>query len=334
MRAISTFLLAGALCADTGTALREYESGHLKAAREALRQSPTDGEAGILLALVGAGEGDCAEHQAALQSAWHSGGTAVIRRLAGLAAVQCAIIQEHPESGVPILEELKLAYPHDADVLYLGAKLYMKGWNAQVASMFVRTPASYRVNQLSGEIFETQGNFAEAAAEYAKAIAKNPQAINLHFRRGRVLLLASHEPAVLEQARREFEAELALNADDAAAVYQLGQISEAQGSRTEAAKRFEQALLLRPNFAEALLALGKIRIRDGRATEGIQLLERTAALQPTNETAHYNLMLAYRSAGRAQDAAKEKSTLDQMQKPPGGEFSEFLKKLGEKPVER
>ena len=46
----------------------------------------------------------------------------------------------------------------------------MKGWNTQVADMFSQTPASYRVNQLSGEIFETQGNFTEAAAEYAKAI--------------------------------------------------------------------------------------------------------------------------------------------------------------------
>ena len=75
-----------------------------------------------------------------------------------------------------------------------------------------RTPASYRVNQLSAEIFETQNRFAEAAAEYRKAIQKNPQALNLHFRLGRAILLESHDPEALAAARKEFEAELALNA--------------------------------------------------------------------------------------------------------------------------
>ena len=337
MRGISVFLFAGLLCADTATAVREYTLGHFKAAeaaaQDALKKDSTNTEAIALLAMIRAGEGDCAGQQALLQSSWRGSGEAVIRKLAGLAAVQCAIVQEHPETGVAILEELKRAYPRDADVIYLGAKLYMKGWNTQVADMFAQTAASYRVNQLSGEIFETQGNFTEAAAEYAKAIAKNPHAINLHFRRGRVLLLASHEPAALEQARREFEAELALNADDAAAIYQLGQISDAQGNRAEAAKRFEQAAALRPDFVEVLVTLAKLRMRDHRATEAIQLLERSITLQPANETAHYNLMLAYRSAGRVSDAAKEKSILDKLQKPPGGEFSDFLKKLGEKPVQ-
>jgi len=336
MRAISFFLCAALLSAQTGTALREYGLGHLQAAetaaKQALANKANDSEALALLALIRAGEGDCARQQSALQSTWRGSGDALIRKLAGLAAVQCSITIDIPETGVALLEELKKSYPNDADVLYLGAKLYMKGWNTQVADMFSKAPASYRVNQLSGEIFETQGSFTEAAAEYAKAIAKNPRALNLHFRRGRVLLLASHEPAALEQARKEFEAEVALNAGDAAAIYQMGQISDAQDNRADAVQRFEQAVALRPDFAEALLALGKIRVREHRAPEGIALLERVIALQPTNETAHYNLMLAYKGAGRQADTAKEKALLDQLQKPPGGEFSDFLKKLGEKPV--
>ncbi|MDQ6678689.1 MAG: tetratricopeptide repeat protein [Acidobacteriota bacterium] len=340
MRAIS-FLIAAMLCAESGdafsNALNEYRLGHLKAAeryaQEAMKQSAHNAEAQVLLALVRAGQGDCLRQRTALGSAWRSNGFPELRRLAGLAAVQCAIAQEKPEGGITILEELKQAYPQDADVLYLGAKLYMKGWNTQVADMFAKAPASYRVNQLSGEIFEMQGHFSEAASEYAKAIAKNPQAINLHFRRGRVLLLSSHEPAALEQAQREFEAETALNAEDAAAIYQIGQIREALGDHVNAVKRFEEAESLRPDFPEALLALAKARLRDRRAPEAIALLERTVALQPSNETAHYNLMLAYRTAARPEEAAKEKAILDRLQKPPGGEFSDFLKKLGEKPVQ-
>jgi tetratricopeptide (TPR) repeat protein len=100
----------------------------------------------------------------------------------------------------------------------------MKAWNDVVFRMYQKTPASFRVNQLSGEIFEIQGRFQDAAAEYRKAIRKNPAALNLHFRLGRALLLQSHDPANLREARKEFESELALNPSDAVAEFQVGQI--------------------------------------------------------------------------------------------------------------
>ncbi len=338
MRAISCLLLLR-LCAvaqdPLSIGVEEYRQGHLRAAREhleaALESNPGNTEAQAFLALTRAGAGECDSQFATLQQLWHGTATMPLRRLAGVAALQCALAQGTAEQGVPLLQELQAAYPNDADVLYLGAKLYLKGWNAQVAGMFAKSPASYRVNQLSAEIFETQGNYSEAAAEYGKAIQKNSQAVNLHFRRGRALLLGSHDAATLEAARQEFEAELKINAEDAAAEYQVGQILEVQGDRDGAEKRFEKARALRPDFPEALLAIAKIRARQQRLEAAIALLQRVVALQPDNETAHYNLMLAFRKVGQPDAAAREKETLDRLQRPPSGEFSDFLKKLGEKP---
>jgi hypothetical protein len=42
-------------------------------------------------------------------------------------------------------------------------------------------------------------------------------------------------------------------------------------------------------------------------------------------------MMAYRNAGRTADAQREKAELDKLQKSPEGEFTDFLKRLGEKP---
>ena len=337
MRGISCLLLLRLWAAaqdPLAAGVEEYRAGHLRAATEhleaALRGNPGNVEAQAFLALARAGSGECSSQFPVLQKLWRGTGAPELRRLAGLAALQCALAQGTAEQGVPLLEELKAAYPRDADVLYLGAKLYLKGWNAQVAEMFAKNPSSYRVNQLSAEIFETQGNYTEAAAEYAKAIQKNPRAVNLHYGRGRALLLGSHDAAALDSARQEFEAELALNAEDAAAEYQIGQILEVQGDREGAEKRFENARALRPDFPEALLALAKVRSRQQRYGDAIPLLQRVVALQPGNETAHYNLMLAYRKAGQMEAAAREKDTLDRLQRPPSGEFSDFLKKLGEK----
>ena len=57
-------------------------------------------------------------------------------------------------------------------------------------------------------------------------------------------------------------------------------------------------------------------------------------LQPSNEGAHYALLTAYRNAGDMDKAAAEKAILDRLQKPADGEFSDFLKKLGEKPAKQ
>jgi len=252
------------------------------------------------------------------------------KRLAGLAQAQCLIAAKRFAEAGPIVAQLEKDFPSDPDVLYVSAGYHMKAWNDVIYRMYQNAAASYRVDQLSAEVFETQGKYTEAVAEYRKAIAKNPLAIDLHYRLGRAILQQSHDPAALEQARKEFEAELKLNSADAVAEYQVAQILTAEQNKAEAQKHFERAAELSPDFPEALIAVAKLRSDDKRYPDAIALLERATKVQPRNETAHYNLMLAYRAAGRTADAQREKTELDKLQKPPEGEFSNFLKKLGDK----
>jgi tetratricopeptide (TPR) repeat protein len=252
------------------------------------------------------------------------------KRLDGLSRAQCLIGAKRFAEAGPVVAQLEKDFPTDPDVLYVAAGYHMKAWNDVIYRMYRNAPSSYRVDQLSAEVFETQGKYTEAVAEYRKAIAKNPVAINLHYRLGRALLQQSHDPAALVEARKEFEAELRLNPEDAVAEYQVAQIFTAEQNRPEAGRHFERAAELSPDFPEALIAVAKLRSEDKRYTDAIALLERAVKVQPRNETAHYNLMLAYRSAGRTADAQREKTELDKLQKPPEGEFTNFLKKLGDK----
>jgi tetratricopeptide (TPR) repeat protein len=287
---------------------------------EALTKDAKDEHARTFLALTKAATGHCPEAVTDLSTSFTASTDADLRRLAGLALIDC------------ISTQLQTANAADADVLYQTARLHMKAFNDATYQMFQKTPASYRVNQLSGEIFETQGKYAEAAAEYRKAIEKNPRALNLHFRLGRAILLESHDADALTRAQKEFEAELSLNAEDAAAEFQVGQILTTQGKAAEGLKRYERALALRPDFAEAALAIAKIRLQAKQYAEAIPLLEHTVALQPANEAAHYNLMLAYRNSGQMEKARQEQQELNKLQRPPEGEFTDFLKRLGEKPA--
>ena len=313
--------------------IEEFHRGNYAAAQgtlePALKQNPSNLHARTFLALARAATGGC-DSAANDLTAVYGGQNADLRRLAGLALAQCHMAHNRLDAALPIVLDLEKQFPADADVLYEAAKLHMKAWNDVVFQMFQKTPASYRVNQISADIFEVQGRYGDAVAEYRKAIQKNPAAVNLHFRLARALLMQSHTPELMDQAVKEFEAELKLNPNDAVAEYEIGQILIAENKPQDAAPRFERALALSPDFAEALLAVARMRTDAKRNDEAIQLLERAVRLQPENESAHYNLMLAYRNAGRTEDALREKAVIDKLERPPAGEFTEFLKKLGEK----
>ena len=209
----------------------------------------------------------------------------------------------------------------------------MQAFNNATFAMFQRTPSSYRVHELSADIFEVQNRFDEAVAEYRKAIELNPAAPDLHFRLGRALLLEGHSPELLAQAASEFRTELTLNPEDASCPFQLGQIALVETKTADAKAYFEAALKLAPDFVQALLALGKLESSARNYPRAIELFSRVTQLEPANETAHYALLTAYRDSGQMQKAKDEKATLDKLQKPEEGEFSNFLKKLGEKPAQ-
>jgi tetratricopeptide (TPR) repeat protein len=321
MRAISILLLAAmaALADDALTkGLEAFHTGRYAKARTYFEKS-TDPQGPVFLALVQAATGGCAEAIPRLAEAFTHASDSTLRKLTGEALMSC------------VESNLKSDYPADADVLYQSARAHLRAWNDVVYQMFQKTPASYRVNQMSGEIFEIEGKYREAAAEYRKAIEKNPHAVDLHFRLGRVILIDSQGPEALENARREFEAELALNAGDAAADYEVAQILIAQGKREDGARRLARALELRPDFLEALVAMGRLQLEKKQYPEAIALLNRAVKLQRQSEPAHYSLMMAYRNSGDLEAAKREKAILDQLQKPPEGEFTDFLKRLGEKP---
>ena len=69
--------------------------------------------------------------------------------------------------------------------------------------------------------------------------------------------------AVLAEAQKEFEAELALNPGDAAAEYEVGTILQARQKGADAVPHFERAAALYPRAQSPLLALSQLSRRAG-----------------------------------------------------------------------
>lgn len=325
MRAIKLALLIAATLHASDDGIVAFKEGRYSEALANLKNA-TSARDRAFLGLTQAALGDC---KSALPNLGANYKDPMLQRLTGLAAVKC-----DPVNSLDRMQWLEQRFPNDPDVLYTAAKLHMKAFNDATFAMFQRAPASYRVHELSAEIFEVQNRYKDAVAEYRKAIEMNPSAPDLHYRLGRALLLESHDPAVLDQAANEFKSELRLSPEDGACEFQLGQIAQVEGKTAEAKAHFARAVELSPSFVQALTALGKLSAQEKDYQRAISLLSRATALQPGNETAHYALLTVYRDSGDMEKAKAEKATLDKLQKPPDGEFSEFLKKLGEKQPEQ
>ena len=341
MRAIRTLaiaLLATGLAWPADSArergIQAFSEGRYSVALQQLKtasEDPSDKTAQVFLSLTYAALGDCKNALPALANYSEIADTK-LSKMAGLAAVNCYAATNDSARVFSSLSELQRRFPNDADVLYVAAKQYMKAFNETTMAMFQRTPASYRVHELSAEIFEVENRYSDAVNEYNKAIEENPSAPQLNYQLGRAILLSSHSPEALAQAKQAFLKELAVSPEDAVCEFQLGQIATAEGNAAEAQTRFEKALGLSPDFVDALVALGKNESQQKQYAKAIPLLQRALEKEPSNERAHYALLTAYRNSGQLDKAKEEKAALDRLQKPKDGEFSDFLKRLGEKPA--
>lgn len=324
------FVATGCAQSVTDEGIAAFKEGRYSLALAKLNGAK-DPTGSAFLALAQAATGDCKSALLSM-SAWQ-GQDPAVRRLIGLAQVKCYGTTGDNAHAFALSDQLQKQYPNDADVLYTAAKLHMKAFNDATFAMFQRTPASYRVHELSAEIFETQNRYTEAIAEYRRAIELNSNAPDLHFRLGRAILLQSHDSQALDEAAGEFRSEQKLSPEDSTCEFQLGQIALVKNNYAEAKPHFERALALSPNFVQAQIALAKVHLQEKNYAEAIRLLTGATQAQPTNESAHYSLLTAYRNAGQLDKAKEEKAVLDRLQKTPEGEFSDFLKKLGEKQPE-
>jgi len=161
-RAISILLVVGVLAAQTDPAaegLSRFNAGDYRGAAESFRVALKTADqplARIYLALSRAATGECVGVADQLFSEFNSN-QGDLRRAAGLGFVQCAQAKDNSVAAYPVLEQLRAEFPGQADVLYLAARFHMRAWNDVLYDLYQKAPASYRVNQISGEVFEMQG---------------------------------------------------------------------------------------------------------------------------------------------------------------------------------
>jgi predicted Zn-dependent protease len=224
---------------------------------------------------------------------------------AGIATVRCALSLDQVETAVNALLWLNREFPNDPDVLYVSTHAY-SDLSTHASLRLAQTAASsYQAHELNAESLEMQGKWDDAAAEYRLILEQSAQLPGIHFRIGRLILSKPETPTTAADARKEFEEELKIDPNNAAAEYILGELSAQAQQWDEAIEHFSRTAKLDAGFAEAALGLGSAYVSSGKFVEAILPLEGYVKLQPGNPAGHYQLAIAYSRAGRKDDAKRE-----------------------------
>jgi tetratricopeptide (TPR) repeat protein len=222
---------------------------------------------------------------------------------AAMASARCAMSLDQVETTADTLLLLNREYPHNPEVLYVTVHYFSELANRAEQDLVSSAPGSYQVHKLDAEGLESQEKWDEAAGEYRKILEENPKLPDIHYRLGRILL--SKQPAAVDEAKKEFEAELAIDPANAAAEFMLGDIARQAQLWDEAIAHFSRAMKMDPGFEEAYLGLGMALNASGKYSDAVGPLEAYEKMEAADPAGHYQLSIAYAKLGRKEDAARE-----------------------------
>jgi predicted Zn-dependent protease len=151
---------------------------------------------------------------------------------------------------------------------------------------------------------------AEAESLFAAMVNTYPKEPGVHFLYGTVLL--DRQP---EEGVREIKRELETSPYHVPARLRLAEEYAKEQQMDQALQYSQEAVRFEPENAHAHMILGEVLIAKSDLTGGIQELEAARSEAPETMRIHWDLLKAYTSAGRADDAKREKEEIENLNRP-------------------
>jgi tetratricopeptide (TPR) repeat protein len=147
-----------------------------------------------------------------------------------------------------------------------------------------------------GRVLHAYEFFESAEAAYLNAIQLAPGAVAWRHLLGYLY----QQTGRLDNAEAQFAQALRIQPDDRAAAIRLGQVYLGLNRLREAREQFQA---VEPNFPTlARQGLGEVALRERRFSEAIEHFRAVLARAPQASSIHYSLAMAYRGAGRLDEA--------------------------------
>lgn len=255
-----------------------------------------------------------------------------LERLASLHLERSYFAVQDFDKGVRVLQKLWNSYPNDPDVLYTISRSYSDLSTEALMQLLTKAPESFRVAQATAEALELKGDYARSLDYYRRVLAARPGLPGIHYRMGRMILLAQHGPGAFEKALLEFQEEARIDPSNANCEYMIGIVAQRQERPEAALSHFRRATELDPDFVQAQIAVGRILVGQNQLDAALKPFLRAVEIEPANEAAHFQLATLYRRLNRSQDAARELALYQKLHEQGSQEASRIFDALRGQPL--
>jgi tetratricopeptide (TPR) repeat protein len=169
---------------------------------------------------------------------------------------------------------------------------------------------SAEADMLAGEALDEMRDHAGAIEQFAAAAKVDPKMPNVHFALGYVLWTQNR----LEEAAKEFTAELANTPDHPQALTYLADVDTKLDDMTAAQPLLERAIRSDPRIELAHLDLGIIYASRGYRIEALREMKIAEQQNPNDQNVHWRLARFYKSIGNNEAAKVEFNKTQSVQK--------------------
>jgi tetratricopeptide (TPR) repeat protein len=219
------------------------------------------------------------------------------------------------ESAIPYLKE---ATTHDTESLWLRMALAQ---SYLVSKQFPCVLDVYReiialnaesaeADMLAGQALDEMRDHTGAIREFQAATKADPKMPNVHFALGYVLWAQNQ----IEEAAKEFSAELGNTPDHPQALIYLADVNIKLGDTAVALTLLEKAIRIDPRIALGHLDLGIVYASLGRRTEALREMKIAEEQSPNDQNVHWRLGRFYQEVGKKLEAKAEFDKTHNLQK--------------------
>lgn len=273
--------------------------------QQALKLKPALPNLDVLLAMSHSELGQYQEAIPALQKGFKRTTDPALKRSSGLQLQRAYTGLQQDDKAVEVALELTRLYPKDPEVLYHASRLFANFAYLSAVKLSQIAPDSLWLQLAAGEAHESQGHLDSALGAYREVVKLNPNHPGVHFRLGRVQLARAAQDANAEtEALKEFEQELQLDATNANAAYEAGELHRKAARFDRAFELFSLAVKHYPDFEEALVGLGRTFVSLRKPDQALPPLRQAIALNANNEVTWFQLAQAYRALSNAAEQQK------------------------------
>ncbi len=165
-------------------------------------------------------------------------------------------------------------------------------------------PAFPNIWYNSGYAYQQMGNMPKALEDYAHALQKDPNNVDILSKVQTIHTTQNNLPAALDDANKI----IALKPDMAEAYYSRAELLGRMGKAKEAMADLDKVIAMKPDFVEVYNDRGIANSMAGNYEQALKDFDKMIQLRPNEWNARYNRSLTYKALGRYADAYNDALT--------------------------